>query len=68
MARPAAILQPISAKLVRWEMRTRLFITYGRIFVARGHTAHFTREEALEETVKMINVYASLPKSTWLCL
>jgi prolyl-tRNA synthetase len=44
--------------VVRWEMRTRLFLRTAEFLWQEGHTAHATREEAIEETVRMINVYA----------
>lgn len=47
------------ANVVRWEMRTRLFLRTAEFLWQEGHTAHATREEAVEETVKMLNVYAS---------
>ena len=46
------------ANVVRWEMRTRLFLRTAEFLWQEGHTAHATREEALEETDKMIHVYA----------
>jgi prolyl-tRNA synthetase len=46
------------ANVVRWEMRTRLFLRTAEFLWQEGHTAHATREEAIEETVKMVNVYA----------
>ena len=46
------------ANVMRWEMRTRLFLRTAEFLWQEGHTAHQTREEALEETEKMINVYA----------
>ncbi len=46
------------ANVMRWEMRTRMFLRTAEFLWQEGHTAHATREEALEETVKMINVYA----------
>ncbi len=45
------------ANVVRWEMRTRLFLRTAEFLWQEGHTAHATREEAIEETEKMINVY-----------
>ncbi len=47
------------ANVVRWEMRTRLFLRTAEFLWQEGHTAHATKEEALEETVKMISVYAN---------
>src|SRR5512136_359694 len=44
--------------VVRWEMRTRLFLRTAEFLWQEGHTAHATREEAVEETERMINVYA----------
>jgi prolyl-tRNA synthetase len=46
------------ANVVRWEMRTRLFLRTAEFLWQEGHTAHATRQEAIEETEKMINVYA----------
>ena len=46
------------ANVVRWEMRTRLFLRTAEFLWQEGHTAHATREEAIEETRKMLNVYA----------
>lgn len=46
------------ANVVRWEMRTRLFLRTAEFLWQEGHTAHATKEEALEETVKMLHVYA----------
>lgn len=47
------------ANVVRWEMRTRLFLRTAEFLWQEGHTAHATKEEALEETVKMLDVYAT---------
>lgn len=46
------------ANVVRWEMRTRLFLRTAEFLWQEGHTAHATKEEAIEETEKMVNVYA----------
>ena len=46
------------ANVVRWEMRTRLFLRTTEFLWQEGHTAHATREEAIEETEKMVGVYA----------
>jgi prolyl-tRNA synthetase len=46
------------ANVVRWEMRTRLFLRTAEFLWQEGHTAHATKEEAIEETIKMLNVYA----------
>jgi prolyl-tRNA synthetase len=46
------------ANIVRWEMRTRLFLRTAEFLWQEGHTAHATREEAIEETYRMIDVYA----------
>jgi|TARA_B110000240_G_scaffold185160_1_gene220493 prolyl-tRNA synthetase len=46
------------ANVVRWEMRTRLFLRTAEFLWQEGHTAHATKEEAIEETEKMINVYS----------
>jgi prolyl-tRNA synthetase len=45
--------------VVRWEMRTRLFLRTSEFLWQEGHTAHATREEAEEETLKILEVYRS---------
>ncbi|MBP3549404.1 MAG: proline--tRNA ligase [Rikenellaceae bacterium] len=45
------------ANVVRWEMRTRLFLRTAEFLWQEGHTAHETKEEAIEEATKMIGVY-----------
>ncbi len=51
------------ANVVRWEMRTRLFLRTTEFLWQEGHTAHATREEALEETEKMLEVYATFAEN-----
>ena len=46
------------ANVVRWEMRTRLFLRTAEFLWQEGHTAHITKGEAVEETLRMMNVYA----------
>jgi len=46
------------ANVVRWEMRTRLFLRTAEFLWQEGHTAHATKEEAIEETERMLDVYA----------
>ncbi len=46
------------ANVMRWEMRTRLFLRTAEFLWQEGHTAHATRQEAEEEAVRMLNVYA----------
>ncbi|MBN1410895.1 MAG: proline--tRNA ligase [Spirochaetales bacterium] len=46
------------ANVVRWEMRTRLFLRTAEFLWQEGHTAHATAEEAQEETMRMLDVYA----------
>lgn len=46
------------ANVVRWEMRTRLFLRTAEFLWQEGHTAHATRKEAIEEAEKMLGVYA----------
>ena len=46
------------ANVVRWEMRTRLFLRTSEFLWQEGHTAHSTRQEAIDETETMLNVYA----------
>lgn len=47
------------ANVVRWEMRTRLFLRTAEFLWQEGHTAHATREEAIQETEQMLDVYAT---------
>lgn len=51
------------ANVVRWEMRTRLFLRTAEFLWQEGHTAHATAEEALEETRRMIDVYADFAEN-----
>lgn len=47
------------ANVVRWEMRTRLFLRTAEFLWQEGHTAHATRQEAVEEAERMLEVYAT---------
>ncbi|MCC6307253.1 MAG: proline--tRNA ligase [Chitinophagaceae bacterium] len=47
------------ANVVRWEMRTRLFLRTAEFLWQEGHTAHASKDEAVEETIKMLDVYAT---------
>jgi len=51
------------ANIVRWEMRTRLFLRTTEFLWQEGHTAHATREEAMEETLRMLDVYADFAEN-----
>jgi prolyl-tRNA synthetase len=51
------------ANVVRWEMRTRLFLRTTEFLWQEGHTAHATSQEALEETERMVNVYATFAEN-----
>ena len=51
------------ANVVRWEMRTRLFLRTTEFLWQEGHTAHATYEEAQEETLRMLNVYADFAEN-----
>jgi prolyl-tRNA synthetase len=46
------------ANVVRWEMRTRLFLRTAEFLWQEGHTAHATKQEAIDESIQMMNVYA----------
>ncbi|HDR04172.1 MAG TPA: proline--tRNA ligase, partial [Candidatus Marinimicrobia bacterium] len=48
------------ANVVRWEMRTRLFLRTTEFLWQEGHTAHATESEAMEEAIKMINIYKTI--------
>lgn len=52
------------ANVVRWEMRTRLFLRTAEFLWQEGHTAHATKEEAIEETERMLDVYAEFAEGT----
>ena len=51
------------ANVVRWEMRTRLFLRTTEFLWQEGHTAHATSEEAVEETLKMLAVYVDFAEN-----
>lgn len=51
------------ANVVRWEMRTRLFLRTAEFLWQEGHTAHATKEEAIEETKQMLDVYANFAEN-----
>ncbi len=55
------------ANVVRWEMRTRLFLRTAEFLWQEGHTAHATQQEAVEETVKMLHVYADFVEN-WMAV
>jgi len=50
------------ANVMRWEMRTRLFLRTAEFLWQEGHTAHETKEEAIEEAEKMIGIYAEFAR------
>jgi prolyl-tRNA synthetase len=52
------------ANVVRWELRTRLFLRTTEFLWQEGHTAHATAEEAREETMRMLDVYAEFAERT----
>ncbi len=51
------------ANVVRWEMRTRLFLRTAEFLWQEGHTAHATQEEAIAEATKMVHVYADFARN-----
>ncbi|MBN2560560.1 MAG: proline--tRNA ligase [Phycisphaerae bacterium] len=55
------------ANVVRWEMRTRLFLRTTEFLWQEGHTAHATAEEAVEETMRMLDVYADFAEN-WMAM
>jgi prolyl-tRNA synthetase len=55
------------ANVVRWEMRTRLFLRTTEFLWQEGHTAHATRDEAVEETMRMLDVYATFAEQ-WMAV
>lgn len=55
------------ANVVRWEMRTRLFLRTTEFLWQEGHTAHATAQEAIEETERMLDVYADFSEN-WMAV
>ena len=55
------------ANVVRWEMRTRLFLRTTEFLWQEGHTAHATAQEAIDETMRMLNVYAEFAEE-WMAM
>ena len=55
------------ANVVRWEMRTRMFLRTTEFLWQEGHTAHATRDEAVEETMRMLDVYATFAEQ-WMAV
>lgn len=51
------------ANVVRWEMRTRLFLRTAEFLWQEGHTAHTTKQEAIDESIQMMNVYAEFAEN-----
>ncbi|MCF6308303.1 MAG: proline--tRNA ligase [Flavobacteriaceae bacterium] len=51
------------ANVVRWEMRTRLFLRTTEFLWQEGHTAHATKDEAITETEQMVNIYAEFAEN-----
>ncbi len=51
------------ANVVRWEMRTRLFLRTTEFLWQEGHTAHATEQEAIDETEQMLNIYAEFAET-----
>lgn len=55
------------ANVVRWEMRTRLFLRTAEFLWQEGHTAHATKEEAIEETLKILGIYTDFAEK-WMSM
>jgi len=55
------------ANVVRWEMRTRLFLRTAEFLWQEGHTAHAASDEAIEETKKILDIYASFAEE-WMAM
>ena len=55
------------ANVVRWEMRTRMFLRTAEFLWQEGHTVHATQAEAVEETMKMLGVYADFAEN-WMAM
>ncbi|MBT5409509.1 MAG: proline--tRNA ligase, partial [Phycisphaerae bacterium] len=52
------------ANVVRWEMRTRLFLRTAEFLWQEGHTAHATEQEAIDETLQMLDIYKEFAENT----
>ncbi len=55
------------ANVMRWEMRTRLFLRTSEFLWQEGHTAHATKQEAIDETIQMVNIYAQFAEE-WMAM
>jgi prolyl-tRNA synthetase len=55
------------SNVVRWEMRTRLFLRTTEFLWQEGHTAHTTSQEAIDETIRILNIYAEFAEE-WMAL
>ncbi len=55
------------ANVVRWEMRTRLFLRTTEFLWQEGHTAHATSQEAIDETIQILNIYAEFAEE-WMAM
>src|SRR5687767_8422662 len=55
------------ANVVRWEMRTRLFLRTAEFLWQEGHTAHATSQEAIDETLQMLDIYAQFAEE-WMAM
>lgn len=55
------------ANVMRWEMRTRMFLRTAEFLWQEGHTAHATRQEAIAETEQMVNIYSKFAQE-WMAL
>jgi prolyl-tRNA synthetase len=55
------------ANVVRWEMRTRMFLRTAEFLWQEGHTAHATAQEALDETMQMLRIYADFAEN-WMAM
>ncbi|MCD9187301.1 MAG: proline--tRNA ligase [Pyrinomonadaceae bacterium] len=55
------------ANVVRWEMRTRIFLRTAEFLWQEGHTAHATKQEAIEETNKILEIYAEFAEK-WMSM
>lgn len=55
------------ANVVRWEMRTRLFLRTAEFLWQEGHTAHATAQEAIDETLQMLDIYAQFAEE-WMAM
>src|SRR3981189_2220932 len=57
------VIRPTSETIIRWELRTRMFLRTTEFLWQEGHTAHSNHEEAIEEVLRILDVYADVAEN-----